>query len=79
MLIVAVIYLIIPLRDEIVKRTSDKLAVILHCRLAEGHAAVHAARSLFSALLLVELALKFLKVSYTCKWIADLIFNSLVF
>ncbi len=79
MLIVAVIYLIIPLRDEVVERTSDKLAIKLHRRLAECHAAVHAARTLFSALLLVELTLKFIKVSNTCKRIADLIFDSLVF
>ncbi len=52
---------VIPLRDEIVQRTSGIHAVQLHAGLTQRYAAAHAAGALTFPLLLSDLYMKFLK------------------
>ena len=52
------IHLVVPLRDHVVQGTARYHARQLHRALAHGHAAVHAARSLFLSLLLAERQMK---------------------
>ena len=65
MLVVTEIYLIVPLGDQVVQRTAREHTRQLHSRLAQRHAAVHAARALLTPLLIGDGLVKLLKGSQT--------------
>ena len=60
--VVAVEYLVVPLRDQIVERAACHHALQLQCRLAEGDAAVHASGPLEPSFLRGKRGVKFIEI-----------------
>ena len=76
---IAVVYLVIPLRYEIVERTSRDHPVERHSRLTEGDAAVHTSCSMKPSFLSGKLLVEFIEIFYSFLWSCRRIKFSFIF
>ena len=73
------VHQVIPLRNKVVERAAGHHTVHHHTGLAEGDAALHAARALFSLLCLCQRSVELIEVLDALQWCSRLAVYSVIF